>query len=147
MLGPSSLSYSLDSCPLCFSLFPRGLGRPLRLYSLLFSAFFCLCYSLNSPPHALNKLYSILYRCVSGPSGGRDASAWAYQGTPFPHTPSEHILTALFLYMITTGSNWLCPSVVKKREVDADNWTALPSPCLSHLSPTQETVPLTFMPR
>ena len=40
---------------------PHGHGRPLLLYSLLLSAFLCLCYSVNSPPHALNKLYSILY--------------------------------------------------------------------------------------
>jgi hypothetical protein len=31
-------------------------------------------------------LYSILYYPVAGPSGGRDASAWACRGTPFPHT-------------------------------------------------------------
>jgi hypothetical protein len=39
---------------------PGGHGRPLLLYSLPLSAFLCLYYSLNSPPHALNKLYSIL---------------------------------------------------------------------------------------
>lgn len=34
--------------------------------------------------HALNKLYSILYHCMAGTSGGKDASAWAPRGTPFP---------------------------------------------------------------
>jgi hypothetical protein len=30
--------------------------------------------------------YSILHRSVTGPLGGRDASAWARGDTPFPHT-------------------------------------------------------------
>jgi len=34
-------------------------------------------YLLNSLPHALNKLYSILYHPVTDPSGGRDVSEWA----------------------------------------------------------------------
>ena len=56
-------SYALASCPLAphphslLPLSPRGHGQPLLLYSLL-SAFLCLCYSLNSPPYALN---TILY--------------------------------------------------------------------------------------
>ena len=38
----------------------RSHGQPLLLlYSLLLSAFLCLYYSLNSPPHALNKLYTV----------------------------------------------------------------------------------------
>jgi hypothetical protein len=32
---------------------------------------------LTPLPHALNKLNSILFHHVSGPSGGRDESAWA----------------------------------------------------------------------
>jgi hypothetical protein len=35
-----------------------AMARPPFLYSLLL----CLCYPLNSPPHTLNKLYSILER-------------------------------------------------------------------------------------
>ena len=50
------------------------------------SAFLCLYYPLSSPPHVPNKLYSILYNHVAGPSGGRDVSAWASGGIPFPHT-------------------------------------------------------------
>ena len=61
-------------------------GQLLLLYSLPLSAFLCLYYPLNSLPHALNQLSSILYHCVAGPSGGRDTSAWAHRGTPFPHT-------------------------------------------------------------
>jgi hypothetical protein len=68
------------------SLSSHAHGWPLLLYSstslLFLSAFLCLYYPLNSPPHALNKLYSILYHCVSCPSRGRDASAWAHGGTP-----------------------------------------------------------------
>jgi hypothetical protein len=60
------------------------------LYFSILSAFLCLCYPLNSPPHALNKLYSILYRCVAGLSGWRDALAWACRATPFP-TPCQNI--------------------------------------------------------
>lgn len=101
-------SYFLATCPLAplFSPFPYpvslgGHGWPLLLYSLL-SAFLWLYYSLYSPPHARNKLYSILYCGVAGPSGGGDALAWACGGTPLPHTLLEHILIALSLYMITT---------------------------------------------
>jgi hypothetical protein len=43
----------------------------LYFSTLLLSAFLCLYYPLNSP-HALNKLYSLLYHPVAGPSG-----AWA----------------------------------------------------------------------
>jgi hypothetical protein len=53
------------------------------LYSSL-SAFLCLYYPLNSPPHALNKLYTI------PPCGlslrGEVASALAHRGTSFPNT-------------------------------------------------------------
>jgi cytochrome c biogenesis protein ResB len=45
--------------PIPFPTSPCGHGQPLLLYFLLLSDFLCLCYSLNSPPHALNKLYSI----------------------------------------------------------------------------------------
>ena len=66
---------------------PCGHGQPLFLYSLLLSAFLCLYYSLNSPPPALNKLYSILYSPVTGPSGRRDGLTWAPPRHPLPHTP------------------------------------------------------------
>jgi hypothetical protein len=62
---------------------PHGHGWTLLFYVLLLSAFLCFYY-FNSPPHALNKLYCVLYLCVSGLSRGRDASAWALWGTPFP---------------------------------------------------------------
>jgi hypothetical protein len=48
---------------------------------LLLSAFLCLYYSLNSPPHALNKLYSILV-----PQG---------EGMPW-HGPPRHLLPPHF---------------------------------------------------
>lgn len=57
-------------------------STPLLLSLLLY-------YPLNSPPHALNKLYSILYSHVAGLSGGRDASAWAHRGTPFLQTSPD----------------------------------------------------------
>jgi hypothetical protein len=50
----------LSSFPSCAPP-PRVHGRPLLLYSPLLSAFLCLYYPLNSPPHALNKHYSMLY--------------------------------------------------------------------------------------
>jgi hypothetical protein len=57
------------------------------LYSISpLSLSLCLYYTLNSPPHALNKLYAILYPHVAGPSGRRDALAWARWDIPFPHT-------------------------------------------------------------
>ena len=112
LLVPSSLSCS--SLVLLFFLCffspfsPHSLPLSLHvlmasLYSstsLSFSAFLCLYYPLNSLPHALNKLYSILYHCVAGPSGGKDASAWACRGTPCPHT-SPHLQEhnpSLFFY-------------------------------------------------
>jgi hypothetical protein len=42
---------------------------------------------------------------MAGLSGGRDALAWVCRGTPFPHTPPEHILIALSLFMITTAGS------------------------------------------
>ena len=56
---PPLLSPSLHSLPA----FLHVVVQPLLLYSLL-SAFLCFCYSLNSPPHALNKLYSILKKKI-----------------------------------------------------------------------------------
>ena len=83
LLAPSSLSYScfLLASLLPTLLFPSPHGQPVLLYSL--SPFL---YPLNSPPHALNKLYSILYLCVADPLGGRDSSSWAMLRYPFPHT-------------------------------------------------------------
>ena len=68
--------------------------------SLPVSAFLCLYYFLNSRPNALGKLYSILYCGVAGPSGGRDALAWACRDIPFPHTlPHPHIHPSLFTFL------------------------------------------------
>lgn len=82
--GCHSLPLFLPSLPLLFpsppTPFPCVPGQSLLLPFT--SAFLCL-YSLNSPLHGLNKLYSILYRPVACPSGGRDVSAWAHRGTPF----------------------------------------------------------------
>jgi hypothetical protein len=85
-----------------------GLYFSTLSFSLPFSSSTTL---LNSPPHALSELYSIVYHRVSGPSGETDASAWAYRGTPFPHTPPEHILVALPLFVITTPSPTLAVDV------------------------------------
>ena len=107
LLAPSSLSCSLALLLffLCFlPLIPRLSPFPFSLsthswlastYCLYFSTFslllfLCLYYLLDSLYHALNKLSSTLYHRVAGPSGGRDASAWASQGTPCPHT-SPHL--------------------------------------------------------
>lgn len=61
----SLVSLTLVSClppfaPFPFPLSPHSHGLPLLLYSLLLSDFLCRYYSLNYPPHALTKLYSIL---------------------------------------------------------------------------------------
>jgi hypothetical protein len=73
LLG-SSLPHSLPP----FSMWPWPVSTPLLSPSL------CLYYPLNSPPYALNKRYSILYPRVAGPSGGRDALAWAHRTYSFP---------------------------------------------------------------
>jgi hypothetical protein len=65
---------------------PSPFPSALSLHILPLSAFLCLYCPLNSPPHATYKLYSIQYCSVAGPSGGRDASAWACRGTYFHHT-------------------------------------------------------------
>jgi hypothetical protein len=76
--------------------------------SLYFSTL-CLYYSLNYPPHALNKHYSILYLLVAGPSvGGGEGMPWhglaEAPPTPTPHhTPIEHTFIPLYLFIITTG--------------------------------------------
>ena len=67
-----SLDLLLLSCPLGLFPFPFPFyslppilpcvhGQSLFLYSLPLSAFLCFYYPLNSPPHTLNKLYSLLY--------------------------------------------------------------------------------------
>jgi hypothetical protein len=53
-----------------------------------------LCLSLNCPSHALNKLYSILYHGVAGPSEGRDATAQACGSTPPPNTHTLYCASA-----------------------------------------------------
>jgi hypothetical protein len=105
---------SLASCSLAPSLSPFPSLSPwswLASTSLLnLSVFLCLCYLLNSPAHALNKLCSILYHCVAGSSGGRYALAWAHWGTSFPHTwPHSHraYLLSLYLFINTSVSAYL----------------------------------------
>jgi hypothetical protein len=74
--------------------------------SLSLSAFLCLYYPLNSPPYALNKLYSMLYHSMTGPSKGRDVSAWAHRGTPFSHTiPHLHQTYPWLLYLFLIKHN------------------------------------------
>jgi hypothetical protein len=60
-----------------------------------------LCYPLNSPLHALSKLYSILYHGVAGPSGRRDALAWPVETSlpPYLTPPIESIPLYLFIFL------------------------------------------------
>jgi hypothetical protein len=82
---------------------------PITLLPL--SAFLCLYYPFNSPPHALNKLYSILYHHVAGHSVGRDALTWAGGGTPLPYTsshlhrPYSPLSLSFFKYINTCRQN------------------------------------------
>ena len=91
----------IPTCPLsAHSLFPlslNGHGLLSFLYSLL-SVFLCLSYPLNSSPHALNKLYSILYHHVAGLSGGRDASALVHRDSSFSHTHQTYSYTSFSFY-------------------------------------------------
>jgi hypothetical protein len=79
----------------------HGHGWPPCVYSLLLSAFLCLCYSLNSPPHALNKFYSIL--CYTG------VWVWSLMGKGYlgmallrhpllPHPTRTYLNSFLFLW-------------------------------------------------
>jgi hypothetical protein len=102
LLLSCSCSSLLASCPL-----PSSLSFP----SLPLSPFLCLYYLLNSPPYGLNKLYSILYCGVAGPSGGGDALAWARWDIPFPHTsphPRRTYSISLYLFInISVGNGEL----------------------------------------
>jgi hypothetical protein len=86
LLSLPSWLFTPPLSPLLSPLSPCGHGWSLLLCSLPLSAFLCLFYPLNSSPHALNKLYFILYRPVTGPSEEKDALAWVHWDTPFPHT-------------------------------------------------------------
>ena len=95
-LSPSScfpLPISLPPSP-CVRGWPLLSTYSLSL-SLSLSAFLCL-FSLNSPPHALNKLYSCGWSL-----GGRDASAWPPQSHPLSlhltaHPPSTFLISLSF---------------------------------------------------
>jgi hypothetical protein len=87
----SSLLLSCPSLPLSLHMVLAS----LYFSTLLLSAFLCLYYPLNSPPRALNELYSILYHYVAGPSWGTDASVWARRDIPFPHTSPHPYRTYL----------------------------------------------------
>jgi len=94
---PIPFSFSLCSWLFLYS------STPLVLYSSItsLSAFLCLYYPLKSPPHALNKLYSILYLPEAGPSGKGMAK---HGPTEIPHSPtpystySKHIPSLLYFY-------------------------------------------------
>ena len=82
---------------------------------LLISAFLCFYYSLNSPPHALNKLYSILYHCVAGPwGGGKGCLGTGLTRHPFPPhltTPLQNIsFTSLSFHNHNTHPKGICSS-------------------------------------
>jgi hypothetical protein len=58
--GPSLASCHLAPPSIPFSpLSPQDHSQLLLLCSLILSEFLCLCYPTNSPPHALNKFYSV----------------------------------------------------------------------------------------
>ena len=83
---------------------PRGHGQ--LLLSLL-SAFLCLYYPLNSPPHALNKLYSILYHCVLVPQKEEMPQHGPAEISPSStpnHIPKEQILLFFYLFIINISS-------------------------------------------
>ena len=58
-----SLLHLAPLSPFPVPLSPHGHGQPPLLYSLLLSAFLCLYYSLNSPPHALSRLFYTVPSC------------------------------------------------------------------------------------
>ena len=81
----------LSFCLCCFS---SSLTLPPSLSGSL-----CL-YSLNSPPHTLNKLYSILYPSYDWYLCERVVAAWAHRGTP--STSTRHTSGSLFLFLWNT---------------------------------------------
>jgi hypothetical protein len=102
---PSPFPPPLHSLPLSLSMCSLMASTPLVLYSLPLSLslpFSAFATFLNPLP--MPWINSILYYTV-GPSGGRDASAWARWVTLFPHT-SLHITKAypslLYLFINTS---------------------------------------------
>jgi hypothetical protein len=96
----SSFSPSLPPLSMCSWPWPTSTSLPLL------SAFLCLYYPLNSSPHALTKLYAILYHHVAGPSGGRDAFVWVHWGISFPHAsprPYRIYIISLLHFLIDTS--------------------------------------------
>ena len=98
LLLTSCSSSVLSQSPVC-SPFNCPLSFYLLMVSLYYSnqsvsVFFCPYYSLNSPPHTQNKLYSILYHlCVAGPGV-----------TPYPildYTSTKHIPSPLIFFINT----------------------------------------------
>jgi hypothetical protein len=60
----------------------------LYFSTLSLSAFLCLYYPLKFPPHALNKLCSILYHCVADPYG--KGMPWQGPAETLPSPTSHH---------------------------------------------------------
>jgi hypothetical protein len=102
------LSPSLSGCSWLASTPLLSLSLSLSLYlsmSLLPSQF---------PSYALNKFYSIVCSCVSGPSGGSDATAWTHRSTPFPHTWLYiHQTYSFSLYLFIKLNIWCWDSDLK----------------------------------
>ena len=76
--------------------------------TLLLFAFLCLYYPLNSVAHPLNKLCSILYHLWLVPQGEGMPQHGPAVIPPSPtshHTPIEHILIPLYLFIITTPAS------------------------------------------
>ena len=106
LASPLSLTL-LFSCLLPLSLLSLcGHGWPCLLYSLLLSAFLCLCYPLNSPPYALNKSYSIIYQCVCVVSQEEWCLGMLRHHLPL-HPARTYLNSSLFFWWSQQLTSWL----------------------------------------
>ena len=106
--------------------------------------FLCF-YSLISPWHALNKLYSILYHPVAAPSGGSGSSAWSAEAPPSP-TPYRTSIKHTLDFLLQNTTLTTLHRVVKKSTVESlwgKEWRLRPflltvaMPSGKSMSPTQ----------
>lgn len=118
----SSLALALPFLPpfspcSIFPLFPCAHDQPLLFYSSTpLSAFLYPNYPLNSSPHALDKLYTILYCPVAGSSGEGMSQHGPAEAplSPIPHhTSIEHIPLSLSFHkhIINNQTQVFCDSV------------------------------------
>ena len=103
LLFSSSLAFLVSfSSPIS----PCGHGWPLLL-SFLLSAFLCLYYSLNSPPHALDKLYSYTIPSCGWSLWGKKCLGMGSLRHPLPPHPTRTHVNSSFSFLCSQQTCWV----------------------------------------